>query len=203
MMAMLLGMTSCGNMMMPAGGSQTTTAAGSQQAATGLGEMLMGLLSGSLIPTESQIVGTWVYQSPAVIFTSQNALSNLGGAVASSGIEQKLQSYLSKYGITSGNTTITFNKDKTFSANIKGKVVNGTYTINGQTVSMTFAGSNQPSRLTPQLNNGTLVIAGDATKIMTFAQGLGANSSNQDIAAISSIMNQFNGMQLGIRLQKK
>lgn len=204
MAAMLLSLSSCGNMM-PAAGNQNASTTGAAQASNvgALGQVLLGILSSKLIPTESQILGTWVYQSPAVIFTSENALSKLGGTVASSGIEKKMQTYLNNYGITSGNTSITFNKDKTFVANVRGKNISGKYTISGQTVQMTFDGQSAASKLTPQLDNGSLVIAGDATKIMTFMQGLGANSNNAQVSSITTLMKQFNGMQLGIRLQKK
>lgn len=205
--AAILSLSSCGAMMAPGAGqngSQTSQSNGNDAiAGSGIGQAIMNILSGKLIPTESQIVGTWVYDTPAVVFNSDNVLSSIGGQVASSGIENKLQSYLNKYGITSGNTSITFNKDKTFTANVKGKAINGKYIINGQTVQMTFDGMAQPSKMTPQLSNGSLIIVGDATKLMTFVQGLGAASSNQQIAGITTLMKQFNGMQLGIRLQKK
>lgn len=203
--AMSLGLTSCGGMM--GGGQGMMGANAGQTAAAGqsvgaIGQALIGLISSKLIPTENQIVGTWVYQSPAVVFNSQNALSSLGGNVASSGIEAKLQTYLSKYGITSGNTSITFNSDKTFTAQINGKTIGGTYNINGQDVQLKFNGTNNVSKMTPQLNNGSLIIAGDASKLLTFMQGLGANTGNSQIGAITSLMGQFNGMQLGIRMQK-
>lgn len=203
--AMLFSLSSCGGLTTGATSQDQSTAnvAGGANSLAGLLGQLSGVLSSQLIPTETQICGTWVYQSPAVVFTSQNMLTSLGGSVASSGIESKLQQYLSKYGFTSGNTSITFNTDKTFVANIRGKAISGKYSVNGQSVQLTFDGMQQPSRMTPQLNNGTLVIAGDASKLMTFLQGLGANSTNAQIGAITGLMKQFDGMQVGIRLQKK
>lgn len=205
--ALSLSLTSCGggigSVLNAQNTTSTQTTSGLGNLAGGIGQALTGLLSGALIPTESQIVGTWVYQSPAVVFNSDNVLANLGGTVASSGIETKLQTYLAKYGIVAGSTSITFNKDMTFTANIKGNAISGKYTINGQSIQMTFNGMAQPSNMTPQLNNGSLIIAGDATKLMSFVQGLGAGSQNSQLSTISNLMKQFNGMQLGIRLQKQ
>lgn len=206
--ATLFMMTSCGPM--PAANgvqtSQPTAAAGYSgmgQPAGNVGQTLMNLLSGALIPTEMQIVGTWAYQSPAVVFTSQNALASLGGNVVSSGIENKMQTYLAKYGITSGSTTITFNQDKTFVINTKNRNITGTYSIVNKAVQMTFTGRTQPCRMTPQLDNGTLVIVADATKIKDFLQGIGSDNGSQELGMLTNIMQQFNGMQLGIRMQKR
>lgn len=205
--AMLFGTASCG--IAPAGSSEATAQTTNQSVLGGLlGQggvlnTLGGIFSSKLIPTEQQIIGTWVYQSPAVVFASENVLTNLGGSAASSAIETKLQSYLTKYGITKGNTTLTFNKDKSFVFATKNKNITGTYKVSNNTIQLTFTGREQPSRLTPQLNNGTLVIAGDATKIKDFLQGVAASSSRTELNSISSLLAQFNGMQLGIRLQKK
>lgn len=203
MSASMFLMSSCGPM--GSAGQTTTVNNPNQMGQMGgsLGQTLLGLLSGALVPTESQIVGTWVYQSPAVVFTSDNALATLGSSVVSSGIEGKMQTYLAKYGITNGNMSFTFNTDKTFTMMVKGKSIPGTYSIAGQTVLLTFAGFSQPSRLTPQLTNGSLVIVTDASKIKNFVQGMGAASNSSELNAITSLMNQFNGMQLGIRMQKR
>lgn len=206
--ATLLLATSCG-MPLDRGmqtSEQPTPAAGYNgmgQAAGGIGQTLINLLSGALIPTEMQICGTWEYQSPAVVFNSQNALASLGGSVVSSGIENKMQTYLAKYGISSGNTTITFNQDKTFVVKTSKRTITGTYTVVNQAVQMTFTGMTQPCRMTPQLDNGTLVIVADATKLKDFLQGMGTASGNQQLDAITSLMKQFSGMQLGIRMKKR
>ena len=66
-----------------------------QQTGTGL---LGNLLSSILGNTTSQqsLVGTWVYSGPKVVFESENILSQIGGQVVSSNLEQKLGDQLSK-----------------------------------------------------------------------------------------------------------
>lgn len=170
---------------------------------SGAMQQIGGLISNALVPTEQQIIGTWVYQSPAIVFNSENALASIGGNLASSTVESKLQSYLNKYGIKAGNTTLQFNSDKTFAFTISGKQIGGTYAIVNNKIQLTFTGMAQASGLTPQLDNGSLIIAGDATKIKNFLQGLAASANRTELNTISSLMGQFNGMQMGIRLQKK
>lgn len=164
---------------------------------------IISMIKGALIPSESQIVGTWGYQRPAIAFTSENALASIGSNMVSSSIENKLQSYLGKLGLNTKNTSVTFNKDKTFTFNINGRQLTGTYTVADKTIQMTFKGQKAPCRLTPQLNNGTLIIAADATKLKSFLESIGTSANRGDINTIVALMKQFNGMQVGIRLQKK
>ncbi len=162
---------------------------------------LTGIISSKLIPTSQQIIGTWTYQEPAVMFTSDNALKSAASSIATKSIETKLQSYLTKVGITKGNMSITFKENKTFTINRKGKTIRtGTYTMNDSEVVMTFKGKKTPCRVTPQLDNGSLVIVMDATKLKTFMQNVGANISQ--LSTIVSLMKSMDGMKLGIRMSK-
>ena len=162
---------------------------------------LTNIISSKLVPTSQQILGTWTYQEPAVMFTSDNALKSAASSVATKSIETKLQSYLNKVGITKGNLSITFKEDKTFIVNKKGKVIKtGTYAINDSEITLTFKGRKTPSKVTPQLDNGTLVIVMDATKLKTFMQNIGSNVSQ--LSTIVSLMKSMDGMKLGIRLSK-
>lgn len=163
---------------------------------------LTGIISSKLIPSSTQILGTWAYQEPAVMFTSSNALKSAAGAVASSSIESKLQSYLSKAGIKKGNLTITFDSDKNFAIKKSGKTVrSGTYTISGNDITLTFKGKSKPCKVTPQLDNGSLVIVMDATTLKTFLTNVAGNFSS--LSTITSLLNSYDGMKLGIRMSKQ
>ena len=116
-------------------------------------------------------------------------------------VESKLQSYLTKVGITKGNMSITFKEDKTFSINRKGKTVRtGTYSLSGSEVTMKFKGRKNPCKVTPQLDNGSLIVVMDATKLKTFMQNVGANVSQ--LSTVVSLMKSMDGMKLGIRMSK-
>ena len=136
------------------------------------------------------------------MFTSSNALKSAAGAVASSSIESKLQSYLSKAGIKKGNLTITFDSDKNFAIKKSGKTVrSGTYTISGNDITLTFKGKSKPCKVTPQLDNGSLVIVMDATTLKTFLTNVAGNFSS--LSTITSLLNSYDGMKLGIRMSKQ
>lgn len=184
--------------------SKVTSAAQSASSKSGNSTLssLANIISSKLVPTTSQIVGTWQYQKPAVMFTSSNSLKSAAGSLASSSIENKLQTkYLSKVGITKGKMSMTFNEDKSFTVNRSGKTVaSGTYTINGSDVTLTFKGKSKPCKLTPQLDNGTLVLVADATKLKTFLENTGSKISS--LSTITSLSKSMTGMKLGIRMAK-
>lgn len=163
---------------------------------------LGNIITSKLIPTSSQIVGTWAYQEPAVMFTSSNALKNTASSVVTKQIENKLQTYLNKAGIKKGNMSITFESDKTFYVSKAGKkVATGTYTMSNSEVSLTFKGRKTPCKMTPQLDNGTLVVVTDLTKLKTFLEGIGSNVSQ--LSTLTSLMKSMDGMKVGIRLSKQ
>lgn len=163
---------------------------------------LGNIITSKLIPTSSQIVGTWAYQEPAVMFTSSNALKNTASSVVTKQIENKLQTYLNKAGIKKGNMSITFESDKTFYVSKGGKkVATGTYTMSNSEVSLTFKGRKNPCKMTPQLDNGTLVVVTDLTKLKTFLEGIGSNVSQ--LSTLTSLMKSMDGMKVGIRLSKQ
>ena len=163
---------------------------------------LGNIITSKLIPTSSQIVGTWAYQEPAVMFTSSNALKNTASSVVTKQIENKLQTYLNKAGIKKGNMSITFESDKTFYVSKGGKkVATGTYAMSNSEVSLTFKGRKNPCKMTPQLDNGTLVVVTDLTKLKTFLEGIGSNVSQ--LSTLTSLMKSMDGMKVGIRLSKQ
>lgn len=163
---------------------------------------LAGVISSKLIPTSSQIVGTWAYQEPAIMFTSSNTLKSLASSAVSKSIEKKLQTYLTKIGISKGNLTIVFDEDKNFYIKKSSKqIASGTYTVNSSDITLTFKGKSTPCKVTPQLDNGTLVIVMDASKLKTFFQNLSSNVSQ--LSTITSLLKQVDGMKIGIRLSKQ
>lgn len=88
--------------------------------------------------TAKAIIGTWNYKAPATRLEGGNVLSNVGGALAGSTINDKLKPIFEKVGIREGFCTITFNEDGTFAMPIKGKTLNGTYEFDPSTHAITL-----------------------------------------------------------------
>lgn len=168
---------------------------------------LLGSLLGSTM-NEQTIVGTWTYQQPEVRFESENLLAKAGGEVAAASIEKKLDSYLTKVGITKGATTYTFKEDKTFSIATGSKTIStGTYTFDASSKTLTMQGTlglmNQTC--TVGMDGTNLCLLYDADKMLTAVNAVGGilGNANSTLGSITSILgNNYKGMKLGFQMAK-
>lgn len=159
---------------------------------------------GTSAVSADKLVGTWKYSQPAVAFESENTLSKIGGTAASAKIENNLQTYFTKFGITKGACSITFAKDGTFSMLVKGKTVKGVYTVSGSTI--TFAKSaTAKTKISANVKLGTtLQITFKADKLLAFIQQFGsmAGAASSTLNTISALAKNYSGMQVGMRFTK-
>jgi len=200
-------LSSCG---MPMGGtssqgSQVGNVLGGVLGAITNGDALGNVL-GSIIgldkPTEAQLYGTWQYAQPGVAFTSQNALAKAGGEIAASQIKGKLIPEYQKVGISSSNTVIVLNQDKTFSAKIAGMPLSGTYTYNPQTCLLSL------NSLLLKVNcyvKGTtkgMSFLMESKKLLTLLQTAASISGNSSLQTIGSLSTNFDGVQIGFDMSR-
>ena len=115
---------------------------------------------------------------------------------------KKLQEYLTKYGITPGTFSMTFNADGTFSETLKGKTTSGKWEVKDSKLLLTVAGIKTLS-ITTQIDGKDMQFVTDATKLLNLFKTLGAKSSNSNIKTVSSLMKNVKGMQAGITLRKQ
>ena len=158
--------------------------------------------------SEDNIVGTWTYDSPAIVFESDNLLSTAAAKYAANKLETKLQTTLSKYGISKGKFTITFKSDGTFSETLKKKTYEGKWAVKDQklvlTYTSTYTGKSKSMNITTQKEGNNLLFVTDATKLLTLVQSMGAqNATNSSLSSILSLSKNIKGMKLGLQLVKK
>ena len=163
---------------------------------------LTSVFSSDKQATAEKIVGTWSYTEPAIVFTSNNILAKAASKIAANKVEKKIQEQLSKYGITPGTFTMTFNEDGTFTETLKGKTTKGTWTVQNSKLQLTVVGVKALS-ITTQIDGKDLQFVTDATKLLNLFKTLGAKSSNSSIKTAASLMKSVNGMQAGITLRKQ
>lgn len=164
---------------------------------------LTSIFSKSKVATKDQIVGTWVYQEPAVVMESSNALKNIGGKVATSAIESQLKKKLEGYGIKKGLVTMTFDKDGNFTQTLKKKTLKGTYTIKNNNVVLKYGGQVSQIVGTTQVDGDDLLIVMDASKLLKYVNVIGTVSQNTTLKAASSLIGSMDGMECGLKLTKK
>lgn len=137
-----------------------------------------------------------------MVFTSENALSSIGGKMAAQAIEKQLQSKLEKYGIKKGVMKMTFDKDGNFTQTLAGKTLSGTYTIKNKQVVLSYGGTVKQIVGTTQVDGNDLLIVMDASKLLQYAKLLGTVSGSSTLQAASSLLNSVNGMKVGLKPQQ-
>ena len=163
---------------------------------------LTTVFSSSKQAKTENIVGTWSYAEPAIVFMSDNLLTKAAAKIAANKLEKKLQSYLTQYGFKPGSFTITFNEDGTFTETLNGKKMSGKWKVVDSKLQLTMVGIKTVS-ITTQIDGKNMQCVTDATKLLNLFKSLGAKSTNSNIKTITSLMKSVNGMQAGITLHKQ
>lgn len=162
---------------------------------------LTNIFSSEKQASKNNLVGTWEYSEPAIVFESDNLLAKAGASIASSKIEDKLQEQLSKFGFESGAFSITFNEDGTFEETFNGKNIPGKWEVKDSKLYLTFGMKALP--INTQLSGNKLMFVTDATKLLDLVKTIGSKSTNSSFQTVTSLMKSINGMQAGLTLVKK
>lgn len=166
-----------------------------------LGRVLSYLLYGNTI-SQDNIIGTWTYSSPKVIFESENILAKLGSDIASDKIEQTLGDQLSRIGFAKGKTTLKFNKDNTCSFTYGSRTYPGTYkfdaSANRLTITDAFGVGNV--KCTACKNGNELYLLFDSNKVLSVLNTLSNSSLGNATAA--SVLGNYKGLKLGWSMTK-
>lgn len=169
----------------------------------GVVSALTSIFSGGKVATEDKIIGTWVYEEPAVVLSSDNQLKNLGGKLAASAVENQLRSKLEAYGLKKGSVTMTFDKSGSFTQTIKGKTVKGTYTIEDKNIVLKYGGKISQFIGTTQLDGNDLLIVMDASKLLKYVNMLGSVAQNSTLKTAASLVGSMDGLECGLKLVKQ
>ncbi len=181
----------------------SSSSSSSSSSGSSLLSSLTSIFSSSNVATEEKIIGTWVYQEPAVVISSDNALKNLGGKVASSAVESELKTQFEKLGIKEGAITMVFDDSGNFTQTISGKTMTGTYTIEDDNINLKYGSKLSQIIGTTQLDGNNLLIVMDATKLLSFVNLLGSLSNNSLLESATSLLGSMDGMEVGFKLTKQ
>ena len=169
------------------------------------GDVISGLtsvFSSDKQATTNNIIGTWSYTEPAIVFTSDNLLTKVAAKVAANKLETKLQSYLTQYGIKPGALVLTFNEDGTCTEKLNGKTINGKWQVKDSKLILTLGGI-KALQITTQIDGKDMQFVTDATKLLKLFKSVGAKSTNKNIQTVTSLMKSVDGMQAGVTLHKQ
>lgn len=205
----ILSLTACGTV------GQTGTA-GSTGAASGsvLGSVLSGVLQGGTLGnvitsvigaqkvSASDLVGSWTYYGPGCAFTSDQLLAKAGGEVAAGQIRNKVLPYYQQIGISSANTSITFNQDGTYSATFRGTPMSGKWTYDAAESKVTLQGLLLNINCYAKRNSNGIGLLFEASKLLTMLQTMAAMSGNANIQAVGEISKSYDGLRVGFDFTK-
>lgn len=166
-----------------------------------LGAVMGQLLQGST--TQQSLQGTWTYAAPKVVFESDNVLAQLGSTLASSKIESTLNTYISKIGMKAGSTKVTFQEDGVCLFYIKTTPVQGTYSYDSKTKTITLNGAFGLGTLKGYASvvGNELDLVFDAKNLLNLASK-GTSSLGTTGSTLSSLLGQFNGLKIGMAFTK-
>ncbi len=152
--------------------------------------------------TQQQIQGTWKYKGPGCAFSSEQALAKAGGEIAAVQVEEKLKPYYDNLKITAGNTWFTFNEDQSFKAQVAGKSISGTYTLNEKDGQMTLKTLLFSINGYAKREVGGISILFESKKLLTIFQAIAAISGNQALEGIGEISKNYDGVRIGFDLER-
>lgn len=178
-------------------GGSNSSSTGSTLASAGtgvLGTLLTSILGNTTSP--NTIAGTWVYKAPKVTFKSESVLAQLGSSVASSKIESTLDSQLKKLGFQAGKTTLAFDSQGNCQMTRSGKTYTGTYTYDQSAGVMTIQGALGVATVSPYVSvvGNEMYMLFEADKLLSV---MGALSTVAKTSTLSSLLSNYNGLQLG------
>ena len=147
--------------------------------------------------------GTWTYTGSALAFESDNLLQQAGGAVAASAVEKKLDDFLQRIGIQSGQMSFTFAADSTFQTTIKGKTMKGTYPYDQSTKKAQLKFSKLLNiNTTVNCTSQQMELLFPSDRLLDLLTFLASKSNNATLQSIGSLAESYDGMMLGFTLEK-
>jgi len=177
----------------------------SLMAGTVNGQSIKGITKSAMNHLSSlDITGTWKYTGTAVQFESDNLLKKAGGKAASATLEKKVDSQLSKLGFEAGVTTFTFNSDSTFTNTTGNKTLSGKYTYDSSTKYITLKYvSHIPLKAKLSGSGSKISLLFEANSFLSFVTFIGSHSGISVVQSLTSVLNSYDGMMVGMELKKE
>lgn len=165
-------------------------------------------VAGSQPIDQNSVSGEWIYAKPSVKLASDNILSAAAGTALSKQAEAKLETYCTKFGVVKGQFKFNINSDSSFSFELKGKKLSGTYTVDSKTNMIKFdfkaiQSINLASiEAEASLNGDSLSLLFDANKVLDIIKSLGSKVNDSTVKTLTSVLNSYKDILLGFEFTK-
>ena len=167
-----------------------------------LGSVLSNVLFGGSTFDQSGILGSWNYSAPSAAFTTQQALTNAGGAATVANMASSLASNYSNIGINRNNTSFSFLDGNKFSAKVNGIPFSGTYTYNPQNGEIALKTATETIKGNVTKTEKGMGLMFDSTQMVNILKKEGKVSNTAAVQAVSKLAKTANGARVGFELTK-
>lgn len=151
-----------------------------------------------------KIEGTWDYEGASVVFKSDNLLKKAGGKVIANQTEKNINELLTKIGFEAGKTTFVFNDDGTFKNITNERTLPGKYTYNSSSKELNLKYVNHISiKMNVSGSGSKMSLLFGADEFLSMVTFIGGNSGITIIQSLTSILNSYDGMMIGMQLRKQ
>ena len=113
-----------------------------------------------------------------------------------------MEPYFTKVGISSKNTVVTFNEDKTFKATIAGKSFSGTWTFNESNAQITLKGLLLSVNCYAKREYGGISLLFESKKLLNVIQFLASMSGDSTVQKVGELSKNYDGVRLGFDMKK-
>lgn len=168
-----------------------------------LGNIVEGVFTKTDLTVED-IVGEWTSTGSAVSFQSDNFLKKAGGSAAAGAVENKLDEYYNKFGLT--GAVLTVEKDGAFTLTIKRLPIKGTLEVKSKGIFkfnfsagglMKLGSMDAYVEKTPSGIN-VMFDADKIKKIMTLAATISGNSM---VSTADKLLKEYDGICIGFKMK--
>ena len=184
-------------------GSSNTTESTTTNTVT---NVLGSLMGNSVTLSKSLLKGTWTYEGASCVLESDDALSKIGGSVATAKIEENMNTYLAKVGVKNGTCSFTFAENDSCTFKIGTREIKGAYTLDSEekTIQFSFLYGKFTSTAHVSYNVTSMDIVFNADKLLGLIQKVAPTAAKYSttLSTLATLLENYNGMMMGMKLKK-
>ena len=153
--------------------------------------------------TKKALVGSWVYEEPAIQFESQNLLDKAGGVVASQSVADNITPYFEMLGLKTGGIALDLREDNTCTITLGGQTLDGTYEFDDETKKLSLkAGFIPLPAAYLSIVNNQMAMTYDSSMLLNLIKVIGSTSNQSTFSSVASLADSYDGMKTGFTFKK-
>ena len=153
--------------------------------------------------TKKALVGSWVYEEPAIQFESQNLLDKAGGVVASQSVADNITPYFEMLGLKTGGIALDLREDNTCTITLGGQTIDGTYEFDDETKKLSLkAGFIPLPAAYLSIVNNQMAMTYDSSMLLNLIKVIGSTSNQSTFSSVASLADSYDGMKTGFTFKR-